>query len=105
MAADQDQTTMDMLRAELNKLSGQVENIVKTFEGKKSEVNSDILEKLTKEIEQLRAGASNRASQLYNAGQAGLEEVGDQVRQNPLLSLAIAFGAGCIISCMMRHLR
>lgn len=102
--AESENTTIEMLRGELNKLSSQVENIVKSIENKKGVDVSELVDKLTKEISGLRANASDRAHQLYDAGQAGIEEVGSHVRNNPLASILIAFGAGCIMSCLIRHL-
>lgn len=102
--AENEQGTIDALRAEVNKLTGQIESMVKSFKGDKEERAADLAEKLARELENLRAGASDRAKQIYAAGATGVKEVGDQVRENPLLSLAIAFGAGCVISCLFRNL-
>lgn len=103
--ADTNESTIDALREELKNLRGQIENIVKTADEKKSEIGSDLVDKLSKELEKLRKNASDQAHRLYNAGQDGLGEVEDTVRKNPLVSLAVAFGAGCVLSCLFRHLR
>lgn len=96
--------TLESLRGELGKLSAQVENIVKTLESKKNVDAADLVDKLSREIANLKAGASDRAQQLYSAGKDGVEEMGEHVRQNPLTSILVAFGAGCVISCLLRHL-
>lgn len=103
--ASQDQNTLDVLLGKLGKLGNQLENLVKNAEGKKTEVSEDLLERLTRELEQIRKTARAQAHNIYESGQAGLEEVGAQVRKNPLTSLVIAFGAGFIVSCLFRHLR
>lgn len=100
-----EENTMDSLRAEITNLRSQLEDMVKTAESKRSEVSHEVIEKLTKELENLRKNAGEHAHKIYNAGQAGLDEVGEHVRRSPLTSLAIAFGAGCVISCLIRHLR
>lgn len=105
MADQNTNTTMETLRDDLQKLRDQIESLAKDFEKRKGEVSADIASKLANEIEHYRKLASNSAHRAYEAGQNGIEEVGEQVRQNPFASIAIAFGAGCVISCLIRHLR
>ena len=105
MADTTQQDTMETLRAELDKLRQQLESIVKTAESKKSEMGSEILDRLTKELEHLRGAAQEQAHRIYQHGQAGYSELGDKVRENPMASLLIAFGAGCVLSCLFRHLK
>lgn len=100
-----EENTMDSLRAEIKNLRSQLEELVKTAESKRAEISHETLEKLTHELENLRKNAGEHAHRIYDAGQAGLEEVGEHVRRSPLTSLAIAFGAGCVLSCLIRHLR
>lgn len=104
MADVNDAGTMNELRDELNKLRTQLSDMVKSMENKKGAEVSEVLDRLSKEVSSLRAQAGERAQKLYDAGQAGVEEVGEHVRQNPLASLLVAFGAGCILSCLIRHL-
>lgn len=105
MAENQEQMNMETLREELANLKQQIEHIVRTADNKRTEVSGDIIDKLTRELENLRKSAMSRAHKVYESGQAGVEELGDRVRRNPLASLAIAFGAGCVLSCIVRHLR
>lgn len=105
MAETNNQNTVDELRAELNKLSSQIESIVKNVESRKNDVASELVDKLTRELDNIRSRASYQAHKLYDASQSGMDEVGEQVRRNPLTSLLVAFGAGCVISCLFRHLR
>lgn len=103
--ADITDNGIQALREELKNLRDQIENVVKTAEGKKSEISADLMDKLSRELENLRKNAGTQAHRLYDAGQEGLGEVEEHVRKNPLLSLAVAFGAGCIMACLLRHLR
>lgn len=105
MAENENQSTMDSLRQELGSLRSQIENMAKSVEEKRRELTSDMAEKIAREIDNARKKASERAHQLREAGTSGLNEVESQVRQNPLISILIAFGLGWIVSCMIRHLR
>lgn len=104
MAEVNEKSAFDTLRADLSKLTSQIENAVKSMRGEKEAQASDLTERLIKELEHLRDGASERAKKIYSAGSDGMREVGEQVRENPLLSLLIAFGAGCVLSCLFRNL-
>lgn len=105
MAEQAHENNLEALRDDLSKLRQQMENLVKNFEEKKGDVANDIISKLSGELEHYRDMASSSARKMYDAGQNGLEEVGEQIRNNPLASLAIAFGAGCVISCLFRRMR
>lgn len=100
-----EENTMEKLQEEIKTLRSQLEDMVKAAESKRSEISHEVLEKLTNELESLRRSAGDQAHRIYDAGQAGLDEVSAHVRRSPLTSLAIAFGAGCVISCLIRHLR
>lgn len=102
--ADQEQSAMEHLRNEIGRISAQIENITKNFEKSKSGESNELLAKLLNEVSSLKQSATDRAQQMYKAGQTGAEEVGEHVRRNPLSSLLIAFGAGCIISTILRQL-
>lgn len=103
--ADNDTFSMESIKAELNSLRSQFEKMVKSLEEKKGEMSSETAAKIARELEHYRNLAADRAHYMYEQGQAGLEEVGAQVRKNPLASLAIAFGAGYVISCLFKHLK
>lgn len=105
MAEAQNQSVIDTLRDEINSLRSQLENIIKTGESRKTELKDDIVDKLARELEHLRRNAREHAHMAYARGQEGMAEVGDHVRKNPLASLLLAFGAGCIVSCIFRHMR
>ncbi|MDE5832645.1 MAG: hypothetical protein K2H64_06625 [Desulfovibrio sp.] len=102
--AEQTQTTFDSLREELGKLAAQVQNFVSSQEHKKSDESREMMDKLMKEVSGLKQTVSEQAQRVYSAGQSGVEEVGEYARRNPVTSLLIAFGAGCVFSCLLRHL-
>lgn len=97
-------SALDTLREELSKLAAQVQNFVSSQEGKKGDESKELLDKVLKEMSSLKQTVSEQAQRVYSAGQSGAEEIGEQVRRNPVKSLLIAFGAGCVMSCVLRHL-
>lgn len=103
--AENSNSTVDALRNELEALKSQLQNIVKTVEDKKGEFSSDMASRIAKEMDNYKQFAGHKAEQLRDAGQAGLNELGEQVRRNPVASLGIAFGAGFVLSCLIKHLR
>ena len=105
MADQTTQPTLEHLKEEISGLKAQLEKMLKNADQKKSEIKDDLLNRLTAELEQLRQNAGERAHQLYQSGQSGAEAVTEKVRENPLASILIAFGAGYAISCILRHLR
>lgn len=105
MADANSQQTVDSLRDEISHLRSQLEKIIKSVEEKRHDLTDDMAHRIATEIERCRHKAAHRAGELRAAGQAGIEEVGEHVRQNPLASLLIAFGIGWVVSCLFRHLR
>lgn len=97
--------TVDALKSELETLKSQLQNIVKTVEAKNGELTSDMAARFAKEMEHYKKFAGQKVDQLRDAGQAGLDELGDQVRRNPVASLGVAFASGFVLSCLIRHLR
>ena len=66
--------------------------MLKSFQDKKGEMTSETVSKIAKELEHYRNLASARAHDVYEQGQAGLEEVGEHVRRIllPALRLPLA---------------
>lgn len=104
MSDNNAQSAMDTMRAELSSIKEQIQKLFNNFESRKSDELSSLVDKLSKEIAQLREGANTKAQQLYDAGHAGLDEVGEHVRKNPMSSLLVAFGAGCVLSWLLRQI-
>ncbi len=95
----------EALRDEIKNLRAQLENLIKAADEKREQVSHEAIDKLTRELENLRKSAGEQAHKIYEAGQTGLDDISDHVRKHPLACLAVAFGAGCVLSCIMRHLR
>lgn len=91
------------IHQELGKLRAQLENLLKQAQEKKDEASSEVLEKLSRQIETLRQKVGPHMQTVYHAGQTGVTETEKFVRQNPLLSIGIAFGAGCVLGCLFRR--
>ncbi|WP_308621755.1 hypothetical protein [uncultured Desulfovibrio sp.] len=97
--------TVEDLRKELGSLRAQMETLFNTLKEKKADVAGDVSSRIADELGQYRRYARDGARKVYDAGAAGVEEVSEQVRRNPLASLLIAFGAGCVLSGLFRHFR
>ena len=69
------------------------------------EKSSELTAKLKKELEKYQKLTSKKVQKAYDAGSAGVEKVSERVRQNPLGSVLIAFGAGYVLSKILRHMR
>lgn len=105
MAENTTQSTFDSLKAEVDSLRSEFEKIVKEANAKGKDTASDLASKIAEEIHSYSHKAAVQADRLREAGAAGFNEVGQHVRQNPVASLLIAFGLGCVVSCIFRHLR
>lgn len=94
-------STMDTIREEISRLYTRLETIAKNIDDKRHEVTADMAQKIARELDKAR----EKAHHLKHAGEMRINEVEDRVRQSPLISLGIAFGAGWLLSCLFRHLR
>ena len=103
--ADNHEHTVEELRKELNSVREQMDSLLETLRDRKDELGGELSSRLSRELAHYRHLAQDQARKLQDAGNAGMEEVSDQVRRNPMMSLLIAFGAGCVFSCLFRNLR
>lgn len=92
----------ETLRNESNTLTNQMESLAKTIGEKGEKVSSDVADKLGKEVDHYRKLVTETMHKAYEAGSAGFEQVGEQVRRKPLVSMLAAFGVGCAISWLFR---
>lgn len=99
--APESRSMMETFQEEMKHLRSRIEAIAKNIDDKRHEMTADMAQKIAKELDQARA----KAQQLKHAGQARINDVEDRVRQSPVASLAIAFGAGWLLSCLFRRLR
>ena len=105
MADNHHEHTVEELRKELNAMREQMDSLLGTLRDRKDELGGELSSRLSRELEHYRHLAQDQARKFHDAGAAGMDEVSEQVRRNPMTSLLIAFGAGCVISCLFRHLR
>ncbi len=103
--ADNHEHSVEDLRKELGAMREQMETLFTALREKKDDVAGDVSSRIARELGHYRQFAQDGARKVYDAGASGVEEVSEQVRRNPLASLLIAFGAGCVLSCLFRHLR
>lgn len=103
--ADNHEHTVEDLRKELGSMREQMETIFNAFKETKDDMAGEVSSRIARELGHYRQFARDGARKVYDAGAAGMEEVSEQVRRNPMASLLIAFGAGCVLSCLFRHLR
>ena len=96
--------TVKKLQDEIHHLRAQLEGLVQTVGEKKDELAAGLESKLAAELGHYRALAKENLGRAYDAGSEGVEELGAQVRRHPLASLAAAFGAGYILSSLLRKL-
>ncbi len=104
MAETRQEETVAALRNEITTLRAQMEGLVKNLGEKKEELTANAEKKLAAELEHYRGLARENLSRAYEAGGEGLEELSSQVRRNPIASIAVAFGAGCVLSWLLRKL-
>ncbi len=95
---------IDILREEVQALRKQVEHLAKVAEEKASHcaasANATCLED---EVEKYQQLAAEKLQKALAAGGDGVENLSQRIRQNPLGSLLLAFGAGCALSLLFRH--
>jgi ElaB/YqjD/DUF883 family membrane-anchored ribosome-binding protein len=89
------------MREEFDALRKDVSEIMALLKDKGSAYKDELSEQIEEKFEDYQARARQGAEEVYEKGSEGLEEVGSRIRQHPLASLAIAFGAGYIISKLM----
>ncbi len=94
---------MDTLREEVQALRKQIESLAKTAEKKASHHAAFLSANLEDEVEKYQKLAAEKLQRALAAGGDGVENVSERIRQNPLGSLLLAFGAGYAISLLFRH--
>lgn len=101
--AAKEENTIDVLKDDLQALQKQVGELAKSLKDTGVEKTSELTAKLEKELEKYQKLASEKVQKVYEAGNAGLDDVSERIRQNPLGSLLVAFGAGYILSRIFRN--
>ncbi len=89
------------LREEFNELRAQVNDLVQALKSRTEEKAGKLNKKLESELEDIQDKAGEKLHEVYEAGDASLNELNDHIRKNPVSSLAIAFVVGYAISKVM----
>ncbi|MEZ5451400.1 MAG: hypothetical protein R3E93_01090 [Thiothrix sp.] len=89
------------LRAEFDALRKQVSEVLGELQSKGKATSSRLADKLEAEASRYQEQAGEKLQDALDAGNAGLNEVGDQIRRNPVASLLVAFGAGYLLSRLL----
>lgn len=86
------------LREELETLRKQVSELMQALKDKGEDKAERLGKKLESELGQYQDKAERKLHDVYDAGEAGVDELSERVRKNPVTSLLVAFSAGYIIS-------
>lgn len=89
------------LREEFEALRNEVSEMMALLKDKGSTYAEELSGKMEEKLETYQEKARESAEAAYEKGSEGVEEIGNRVRKNPLLSLGIAFGVGYVISKLM----
>lgn len=90
------------IQADVKHLREEVAGLAGSICAKNRESIEGLGRRLADQLEQYGVPAGEGAKKLVGAGQAGLEELCEHVRNNPVSSLLAAFGAGAVLACLLR---
>lgn len=85
-------------REEFDALRTEVSDLLQSLKNKSEAKASTLSETLQNKAGQYQDQAEQKLHDVYEAGNVGLNEVGDHIRKNPVASLLVAFGMGYAIS-------
>lgn len=95
---------IDSLREEVRALRKQIEQLVRAAEEKAAQdATSADAGSLEDEVEKYQQMAAEKLQKVLAAGGDGIESLSERIRQNPLGSLLMAFGAGYALSLIFRQ--
>ncbi len=94
---------IDVLKEELQTLHKQIENLAKAVEQDASGRTAVVAADLEDQFDKYQKLAGEKLQKALSAGNDGVENVSERIRQNPLGSLLLAFGAGYVISRFFRQ--
>lgn len=86
------------IREEFEALKAQLAELVGTIKELGESKGQDVKQTLNAEREKLQAQAQEKIQAAQEMGDAGLEDLTNRVHENPLKSVAIAFGVGYVLS-------
>lgn len=89
------------LREEFESLRKLVGELLTEVQTKGKETSSRLADKLESELDHYQEKAGQKLHDAYDAGSAGLDDVSERIRRNPVASLLVAFGAGYVLSRLL----
>ncbi|OQX07227.1 MAG: hypothetical protein BWK73_28635 [Thiothrix lacustris] len=84
-------------RAEFDTLHTQVNELLESLKSKAEATSATLGENIESKVEHYHDKAEQKLHDVYEAGNAGLNDVGEHIRKNPVASMLIAFGVGFAI--------
>jgi ElaB/YqjD/DUF883 family membrane-anchored ribosome-binding protein len=84
-------------RAEFDTLRTQVNELLQSLKSKTEATSATLGENIENKVEHYQEKAEQKLHDAYAAGNAGLNDVGEHIRKNPVASMLIAFGVGYTI--------
>ncbi|QTR44470.1 DUF883 family protein [Thiothrix litoralis] len=81
-------------REEFDALRTQVNDLLQSLKSKSEKTADTLVENIESKAEHYQDQAEQKLHDVYEAGNAGLHDVSEHVRKNPVASMLIAFGVG-----------
>ena len=101
MATAKGKTNTMEFREEIDEVKEQVASLLNLLKEKGQEKSSDVKQKLGENIETYEDKVKEQMQHAVELGSENLDKVETKIQNNPLASLALAFGAGYILSRLM----
>ncbi len=92
----------ETLKKDIEELRGSIEKLSKDVSSIGQSMAKDIKARAGETAENVRDGAKATVRQIGEKGKQGAEAVENTVRERPFQSLLVAFGAGLLISQLIR---
>ena len=86
------------LKKEFDALRSQVSELLTALKTRGEEESSRLKDKLSQKAGEYKDYAGEKMHNMYDAGDASINMMRDQIRRNPVVSLLIALGVGYLIS-------
>ncbi len=96
-------TNDDDLQKEFEELKSQFSELMQVLKNNSEETSDDLKQKLQHEFKDYQEKAEKKLSDIQELGTESLEEVSERIRRNPVSSLLLAFGAGYILSKILKN--
>lgn len=81
-------------REEFDALRTQVNDLLQSLKDKTAATSDTLVENVESKVEHYQDKAGQKLHDVYEAGNAGLNDVSEHIRKNPVASMLIAFGVG-----------